>query len=38
VIPEDTGYVMETGEIVLSGPAAESNTRVVEAYLGESFD
>jgi hypothetical protein len=37
-IPEDTGDVMKTGEIVLSGPAAESNTRVVEANLGESFD
>jgi branched-chain amino acid transport system ATP-binding protein len=36
----DHGYVMETGEIVLDGPADAllSDTRVVEAYLGESFD
>jgi branched-chain amino acid transport system ATP-binding protein len=36
----DHGYVMETGRIVLDGPAAEllSNARVIEAYLGESFD
>ena len=36
----DHGYVLETGEIVLDGPADEllSNSRVVEAYLGESFD
>ncbi len=36
----DHGYVMETGEMVLNGPASEllSNTRVIEAYLGESFD
>jgi branched-chain amino acid transport system ATP-binding protein len=36
----DHGYVMETGEIVLDGPADEllSNSRVIEAYLGESFD
>lgn len=36
----DFGYVMETGEVVLAGPAAElqSNTRVIEAYLGEAFD
>jgi len=36
----DHGYVMETGEIVLEGPAAEllANTRVIEAYLGEGFD
>jgi branched-chain amino acid transport system ATP-binding protein len=32
----DHGYVMETGELVLDGPASEllSNRRVVEAYLG----
>lgn len=36
----DHGYVMEAGEIVLDGPADEliANTRVIEAYLGESFD
>ncbi|CAN5117174.1 ABC transporter ATP-binding protein [soil metagenome] len=33
----DTAYVMETGEIVMEGPAGEllANPRVVEAYLGE---
>ncbi|ARP85871.1 ABC transporter ATP-binding protein [Bordetella genomosp. 9] len=32
----DQGYVLETGEVVLSGPAAElaNNPRVVESYLG----
>lgn len=32
----DYGYVLETGEIVLEGPAADlaSNARVVESYLG----
>jgi branched-chain amino acid transport system ATP-binding protein len=36
----DYGYVMETGEIILEGPAAEllADERVVEAYLGEAFD
>jgi branched-chain amino acid transport system ATP-binding protein len=36
----DHGYVMETGEIILEGPADEllANERVVEAYLGEVFD
>lgn len=36
----DYGYVMETGEVVLDGPAREllSNSRVIEAYLGETFD
>jgi branched-chain amino acid transport system ATP-binding protein len=33
----DTAYVMETGEIVMEGPAGEllANPKVVEAYLGE---
>jgi branched-chain amino acid transport system ATP-binding protein len=33
----DRGYVLETGAVVLDGPAAEiaSNPRVREAYLGE---
>jgi branched-chain amino acid transport system ATP-binding protein len=32
----DHGYVLETGEVVLSGPARElaGNTRVMESYLG----
>jgi branched-chain amino acid transport system ATP-binding protein len=32
----DYGYVLETGEIVLEGPAKElaANPRVVETYLG----
>jgi branched-chain amino acid transport system ATP-binding protein len=32
----DQGYVLETGEVVLAGPAAElaTNPRVVESYLG----
>ncbi|MCX7892533.1 MAG: ABC transporter ATP-binding protein [Burkholderiales bacterium] len=32
----DYGYVLETGEVVLEGPAAElaANPRVVETYLG----
>jgi branched-chain amino acid transport system ATP-binding protein len=32
----DQGYVLETGEVVLSGPATElaNNPRVVESYLG----
>ncbi len=32
----DYGYVLETGEMVLEGPAAElaANSRVVETYLG----
>jgi branched-chain amino acid transport system ATP-binding protein len=32
----DEGYVLETGDVVLSGPARElsGNTRVVESYLG----
>ncbi|CAM3637663.1 ABC transporter ATP-binding protein [Bordetella flabilis] len=32
----DEGYVLETGEVVLSGPATElaGNPRVVESYLG----
>jgi branched-chain amino acid transport system ATP-binding protein len=36
----DYGYVMETGEIILEGPAADllADERVVEAYLGEAFD
>jgi branched-chain amino acid transport system ATP-binding protein len=36
----DYGYVMETGEIILEGPAAEvlANDRVMEAYLGEAFE
>ena len=36
----DHGYVMETGEVVLSGPASalQADARVIEAYLGEAFD
>lgn len=36
----DDAYVMETGEVVMEGPAAEllADPRVVEAYLGETFD
>jgi branched-chain amino acid transport system ATP-binding protein len=32
----DQGYVLETGEVILSGPASElaGNPRVVESYLG----
>ncbi len=32
----DYGYVLETGEIVLHGPASElaGNPRVIESYLG----
>ncbi len=32
----DHGYVLETGEVVLSGPASElaDNPRVIESYLG----
>lgn len=32
----DHGYVLETGEVVLSGPASElaGNPRVIESYLG----
>ena len=35
----DYAYVMETGELVLEGPADEllANPKVVEAYLGESL-
>ena len=35
----DYAYVMETGELVLDGPADEllANPKVVEAYLGESL-
>jgi branched-chain amino acid transport system ATP-binding protein len=35
----DRGYVMESGEIALEGPAPEllSNPRVREAYLGEAI-
>ncbi|MBK9605655.1 MAG: ABC transporter ATP-binding protein [Betaproteobacteria bacterium] len=34
----DTGYVLETGELVLSGPSAElaHNPRVAQSYLGQS--
>jgi ABC-type branched-subunit amino acid transport system ATPase component len=34
----DYGYVLETGGIVLEGPAAElaGNPRVIETYLGLS--
>ena len=34
----DTGYVLETGELVLSGPSAElaNNPRVAQSYLGQS--
>ena len=34
----DTGYVLETGELVLSGPSAElrHNARVAQSYLGQS--
>ena len=32
----DYGYVLETGEIILEGPAAalSDNPRVIESYLG----
>ncbi|NLC35524.1 MAG: ABC transporter ATP-binding protein, partial [Alcaligenaceae bacterium] len=32
----DYGYVLETGEVVLEGPASElaHNPRVIESYLG----
>ena len=32
----DYGYVLETGEVVLEGPAADlaANPRVIETYLG----
>ena len=32
----DYGYVLETGEIILEGPAAElsDNPRIIESYLG----
>src|SRR5271169_6794549 len=32
----DYGYVLETGEVAMEGPAAElaTNERVVESYLG----
>jgi branched-chain amino acid transport system ATP-binding protein len=34
----DYGYVLETGEVVLEGPAAElaASPRVIETYLGFS--
>jgi branched-chain amino acid transport system ATP-binding protein len=34
----DSGYVLETGEVVLSGPSAdlEHNPRVAQSYLGQS--
>jgi branched-chain amino acid transport system ATP-binding protein len=34
----DTGYVLETGEVVLSGPSAEliHNPRVAQSYLGQA--
>jgi branched-chain amino acid transport system ATP-binding protein len=33
----DRGYVLETGEVILDGPAATiaADPRVKEAYLGE---
>ncbi|MBA3621258.1 MAG: ABC transporter ATP-binding protein [Euzebyales bacterium] len=36
----DHGYVLETGEVILEGPASQllADERVVEAYLGEAFD
>ncbi|MDQ3538142.1 MAG: hypothetical protein M3415_05025, partial [Actinomycetota bacterium] len=36
----DHGYVLETGEVILEGPASQllADERVVEAYLGETFD
>jgi branched-chain amino acid transport system ATP-binding protein len=36
----DYGYVMETGAIILEGPASQllADERVVEAYLGEVFE
>src|SRR3546814_13105304 len=34
----DYGYVLETGEVILHGPARElaGNPRVIESYLGRS--
>jgi branched-chain amino acid transport system ATP-binding protein len=34
----DTGYVLETGEVVLSGPSQEleHHPRVAQSYLGQS--
>ena len=35
----DHGYVLETGQVILEGPASQlpADERVVEAYLGEAF-